>query len=792
MIEIEKFLTFFFFYRQTPAKIDPNKLALRLVSMENANPVHVFCRIKPLTDGSISCMRVELPKTVVLSPPENAVNYKLGNLKETKYSFSDVFDGSAEQEEVYQVAAQPLVEALIKGENGLLFTYGVTGSGKTYTMTGNLKSRGIMSRCLEFLFESIKGSQSKKYVFKSDKMNGFEVVAENEADIVGSLENYFEKYNRKNRSTDKGSGFRGKTNIFAVFVNYVEVYNNSVFDLLEHSSIQNRNTLQSRIIREDANHNMYVHGVTELEVQSADEAIQAFNLGQKRKRIGHTILNANSSRSHSIFTIRLVQTCIDTRYEKDTGPVNISQLSLVDLAGSERLSRTKNTGQRLKEAGNINNSLMTLRTCLELLRENQMTGSQKKIPYRDSKLTNLFKNYFEGNGWVKMIVCVSPRAEDYDETAQVMKFAEMTQDIQIVKTTPPTPTIHFNDDKFDFKRSLSFYNFGTFPHINLNAPCQRLIINELCNTLENRIVKRSELSQNVNEMMSNFRSRLTETVNHNTNYKSELRVAQLNAKKSNDNINNLERKILHLERCLKDVGSYTKEIETENFKLKRDMDDQKALMTKNSAKEMENKQLLYDDLGKKKQQLQHDYQQKLKEQKQVFEEKYKHESKKLEVLTQILNAHEINVNEIDTVEHRDESHGVPVSNPRYRRSKSVEHWVEHRTKPTVPLGTIFQPFYKSRKSITRVDESDLINNKASNYCLVDQVAKGTGEIETKLFKGDIIPTTAGGAQVIFNDVECLTQKSPTSSNDRKRICSVSIQDAGSTGTPSVTIKRTKI
>jgi kinesin family protein 23 len=66
--------------------------------------------------------------------------------------------------------------------------------------------------------------------------------------------------------------------------------------------------------------------------------------------------------------------------------------------------------------GNINNSLMTLRTCLEILRENQMYGANKMVPYRDSKVTHLFKNYFDGEGQVKMIVCVNPRVEDYDET----------------------------------------------------------------------------------------------------------------------------------------------------------------------------------------------------------------------------------------------------------------------------------------------------------------------------------------------------------------------------------------
>lgn len=189
---------------------------------------------------------------------------------------------------------------------------------------------------------------------------------------------------------------------------------------------------------------MFVHGITELEVKSVEDALNAFHIGQKRKRMGHTILNAESSRSHSVFSIRLVQAPVDQLGEyvvQDRDKITVSQLSLVDLAGSERTNRTKNTGQRLREAGNINNSLMTLRNCLEILRENNMAGASKKVPYRDSKLTHLFKNFFDGEGCVRMIVCINPRSEDYDETAQVMKFAEITQEVQIARQTPMKPTL---------------------------------------------------------------------------------------------------------------------------------------------------------------------------------------------------------------------------------------------------------------------------------------------------------------------------------------------------------------
>lgn len=151
---------------------------------------------------------------------------------------------------------------------------------------------------------------------------------------------------------------------------------------------------------------MYINGVLEVEVKSAAEAFEIFHLGQKRKRMAHTALNAESSRSHSIFNIRLVQ--LEKSPPRSEGRpmipeqnlIKCGQLSLVDLAGSERLSRTQNTGMRLKEASSINNSLMSLRTCLETLRKNQLTGVSRPVPYRDSRLTLLFKNYFEGEGQV--------------------------------------------------------------------------------------------------------------------------------------------------------------------------------------------------------------------------------------------------------------------------------------------------------------------------------------------------------------------------------------------------------
>ncbi|NWW35621.1 KIF23 protein, partial [Panurus biarmicus] len=358
-----------------------------------------------------------------------------------QYSFKEVFGTLVVQKELFDVVAKPLVEDLIRGKNGLLFTYGVTGSGKTHTMTGSPGDGGLLPRCLAMIFNSIGPFQAKRYVFKLDDKNGVDVQSEVEA--------LLERQRREALPIPKTpAGKRqldpefadmievqdhcraeevDEDNVYGVFVSYIEIYNNYIYDLLEEApcdSIKPKwNSCNTPVRNGDF---VYVSSVL----------FPLFQCWQKRRRIANTQLNRESSRSHSVFIIKLAQAPLDADGDnvlQEKEQITLSQLSLVDLAGSERTNRTKAEGNRLREAGNINQSLMTLRTCIEVLRENQLYGTNKMVPYRDSKLTHLFKNYFDGEGKVRMIVCVNPKAEDYEESLQVMRFAEMTQEVEVAR-----------------------------------------------------------------------------------------------------------------------------------------------------------------------------------------------------------------------------------------------------------------------------------------------------------------------------------------------------------------------
>ncbi|OAF63816.1 hypothetical protein A3Q56_08478, partial [Intoshia linei] len=170
----------------------------------------------------------------------------------------------------------------------------------------------------------------------------------------------------------------------------------------------------------------------EVECRSTDEAYNVLLSGKKRRHIASTMLNNTSSRSHAIFNIRIVQVPEnDYSFEENNLNYIISQFSIVDLAGCERSNRTNNYGDRIQESGSINNSLMTLRSCIEAIRENAY-NDYKIIPYRNCKLTHLFKSNFEQSCKIRILVCINPANIEFDETINVFRFAESSREIETI------------------------------------------------------------------------------------------------------------------------------------------------------------------------------------------------------------------------------------------------------------------------------------------------------------------------------------------------------------------------
>ncbi|KJE94425.1 kinesin-like protein KIF23 [Capsaspora owczarzaki ATCC 30864] len=449
--------------------------AVALTSAPAREPLKVYLRMRPVEGDTETCIDILDSSTVGVQAPPTSAYYRSGQARAlVKYNFTHVFDQRATQRQVYDTTTSRLVRDLVQGYDSLLFTYGITNAGKTYTMQGTPTEPGILGRVLDVVFNSVRSQQASPMTIKPNGTNGF--TLQSEAKAIEERRQAKASAQKSGRRVQFGqdivheNGADGARLLsdgtvlevdpdccYTVMVTYAEVYNEHCYDLLEEAPATSSTFKRtSRPIAQDTAHSRYIKGLREVEVRSTEEAFELLRLGQRNRQVASTQLNYESSRSHSIFGIRLVCVPLDaTGGQVLLNPkfIRVSSLSLVDLAGSERCARTKNTGQRLIEAGAINTSLMALNACLNQLRAVQQSASAslntsmvqdvdspaatpKKVIYRGSKLTHLFQNFFEGHGKVAMIVCVNPAAVEHDETIQVLKFSDVAQDVSTVVQTP--------------------------------------------------------------------------------------------------------------------------------------------------------------------------------------------------------------------------------------------------------------------------------------------------------------------------------------------------------------------
>ncbi|XP_054719121.1 kinesin-like protein KIF23 [Uloborus diversus] len=853
---------------QTPKSTTKNtRTANKVKSVKD--PIEVYCRIRPLeNEFDQPCVKAKDEKTVILSD----ISQNTRTIKEVHHSFKRVFDGSTTQKELFDYVALPLVQDLISGQNGLLFTYGITSSGKTYTMTGSPQDGGLLPRSLDAIFNSISDYQAKKYVFKSDTRSNCIYIQSTAEALLEQQKNLGVFSNKTPKHKNKIIG-DGPTRVpdpavvdvnpdvnYAVFVSYVEIYNNYIYDLLEDAAADSRRPNLTKVLRADNSSNMYICDVIETEVKSVDEALELLHKGQQRRRVASTHLNAESSRSHSVFTIRLVQAPLDpigAEVLQDKDQMIISQLSLVDLAGSERGKRTKNQGLATREAGNINNSLMVLRNCMELLRaESQGRGTGQMIPYRESKLTFLFKTFLEGEGKIRMVVCVNPAADNFEETTHVMKFAEMTQDVLISRPTPvSTPTAitlkqgRGNLYKEAVRRAQeqgvsvmevlapAVYSLGPdFPQLIQSFEDESVYIN-LIEFLLARATRRNMFVQDLHR-----RQKILIAIDkENVQLKQEKAILQMDLNAREQQVRSLERKLSASDQSVERLEKKLSDLETEKENAIAEL-NHKAKTLSEQSKEVERvKNKMQEKLASEKDRLRRIMERRLAEKQAELERKMCFTDEKFRQLREILNADDWdyfdvavalpaatvpstatseasvpegkvtrkatatsnsagepsveprftkvksavdffnggsnrqtpsagpssrnNHDSIFSKENRTPSttpRPPAVANPRHRRSHSSsgDVWIEHKPIGNLELNTVLQPAMKKKKSVSKLEVKDVTKSDVSKYVLQHQEQDSQGEVETQLYKADVIPSAGGGAQVIFNDVEKLKQVSP--------------------------------
>ncbi|KAM7278422.1 hypothetical protein ACFE04_005556 [Oxalis oulophora] len=374
---------------QTPRSVDKSTRDLRSgdsnsISRHDKDKgvnVQVLVRCRPLSEDEL---RVHTPVVITCNDGRrevNAIQNIAGKQIDRTFLFDKVFGPTSQQKDLYNQAVSPIVFEVLEGYNCTIFAYGQTGTGKTYTMEG--------------------GARKKNGEFPSDAG----VIPRAVKQIFDILEAQRAEYSMK--------------------VTFLELYNEDLTDLLapeETSKFIDDKSKKPIALMEDGKGGVFVRGLEEEIVCTANEIYKILEKGSAKRRTAETLLNKQSSRSHSIFSITIhIKECTPEGEEV----IKCGKLNLVDLAGSENISRSGAREGRAREAGEINKSLLTLGRVINALVEHS-----GHVPYRDSKLTRLLRDSLGGKTKTCIIATVSPSIHCLEETLSTLDYAHRAKNIK--------------------------------------------------------------------------------------------------------------------------------------------------------------------------------------------------------------------------------------------------------------------------------------------------------------------------------------------------------------------------
>ncbi|KIW20748.1 hypothetical protein PV08_01326 [Exophiala spinifera] len=309
-------------------------------------------------------------KNVELSMGPNAISNKT-------YHFDKVFSPAADQAIIFEDVVAPILNEMMTGYNCTIFAYGQTGTGKTYTMSGDMTdtygllsdAAGIIPRVLYSLFQKLEAEELE----------------------------------------------------CSVKCSFIELYNEELRDLLSPDD-----AIKLKIYDDSNNKKSHsatvVQGMEESHINSAAAGIKLLQQGSYRRQVAATKCNDLSSRSHTVFTIT---TYVKKPSESGEDFICSGKLNLVDLAGSENIQRSGAENKRAAEAGLINKSLLTLGRVI-----NALVDRSAHIPYRESKLTRLLQDSLGGRTKTCIIATVSPAKSNLEETISTLDYAFRAKNIR--------------------------------------------------------------------------------------------------------------------------------------------------------------------------------------------------------------------------------------------------------------------------------------------------------------------------------------------------------------------------
>jgi hypothetical protein len=354
-----------------------------------ADRVSVGIRVR--ASGGGSCIDVDAEQRSVLlqRSPHGAAR---------RFTYDHTFGVQATNRHIYEAVGRPLLSSALDGYNATLLAYGQTGGGKTHTMMGSVRDRGVVMRLVDDLFRA-PGRRSVRF-------------------------------------------------------SMLEIYNERIRDLFSTARTNLR-------VREDPATGPFVEDLSWYVAEDCAAMEQLLEIGTQARTVRSTTSNQQSSRAHTVVQISVVSLADNgdggwgggrngTSHGGRFGQT--SNICLVDLAGSERhdTASTMATTARsatiaLREGCAINQSLTNLGLCISALCSRSSTnhhhirgksvashagslGSAKHahvhVPYRNSSLTWLLRESIGGNSATAIVACLNDDPRCREESLSTLRFAD--------------------------------------------------------------------------------------------------------------------------------------------------------------------------------------------------------------------------------------------------------------------------------------------------------------------------------------------------------------------------------
>ena len=530
----------------------------------------IVLRIKPKTEEEYlennKIFEIKDDNLIVFNDSKN--NSKI-------YKFDYIFNEDSSQKQIFEICSKDICDSLFEGYNGTIFTYGQIGSGKTYTILGPDYTKSFVGNSnLSLSFHNQQNNNSNNNIFQNEYISymkkkeeeGKGLIPRSIEYLLDKKEELCEREKERNLNID-------------LYCSFYEIFNDQVYDLFNNSSwITKEKNLEGTI----------KDNLKKIKINNKNEVFDLVKLGNLNKQSFSYIMNAQS-KSHAIFSINIET----SKTENNNIIKNKSILNLVDLAGVEKQTSFENCGEKIKDTGKINKSLLGLGNVIQNFGENF-------IPYRDTKLTFLLKESLVVNPKTCFIATISSLKKNIQESLFTLNF---TQNIKKIKSKISTKNLNSKKNKLieeenskvitneEIRREKEMFNNSKDEIINLVNILQQLGENyiEIHKFKQNSLVKKylNEEHEQLYNLLANKEKEIEILLKENEKMEKKIKNLSIEYIIKEQNYNNLIKKQNEYQKNYDDVENKLDNV-YKTWELKKKNLEEKYFLLEKQKEEHEN------------------------------------------------------------------------------------------------------------------------------------------------------------------------------------------------------------